>query len=190
RSKAEARVAGPPRKERLGSHPRPTTIRRRPAGRIGGRPDSNKARAKAKRAKKKASSENRMRIPRLAVHRPVTMFMISLVVMLLGGISLTRLPVDLMPESEFPSITVRVNYSGVGPLEMEELVTRPLEQAVSAIAGLEQVNSTSSEGNSNVRLQFAWGTDLNEAADEVRTRVDRVRGRIREDAAAPTVFKF
>ena len=102
-----------------------------------------------------------MSIPRLAIHRPVTMFMISFVVLLLGGISLTRLPVDLMPESEFPSITVRVNYAGVGPLEIEELVTRPIEQAVSAIAGLEQVNSTSNEGNSQVRLQFAWGTDLN-----------------------------
>ena len=118
------------------------------------------------------------------------MFMISFVVVLLGTISLTRLPVDLMPESEFPSITVRVNYSGVGPLEMEELVTRPIEQAVSAIAGLEQVNATSSEGSSMVRLQFAWGTDLNEAADEVRTRVDRVRGRLPEDADAPTIFKF
>ena len=131
-----------------------------------------------------------MSIPRLAIHRPVTMFMISFVVILLGAISLTRLPVDLMPESEFPSITVRVNYSGVGPLEIEELVTRPVEQAVSAIAGLEQVNSTSSEGNSQVRLQFAWGTDLNEAADEVRTRVDRVRGRLPEDADAPNIFKF
>jgi HAE1 family hydrophobic/amphiphilic exporter-1 len=131
-----------------------------------------------------------MSIPRLAIHRPVTMFMISFVVLLLGTISLTRLPVDLMPESEFPSITVRVNYAGVGPLEMEELVTRPLEQAVSAIAGLDEVNSTSSEGSSQVRLMFAWGTDLNEAADEVRTRVDRVRGRLPEDADPPTIFKF
>jgi HAE1 family hydrophobic/amphiphilic exporter-1 len=131
-----------------------------------------------------------MSIPRLAIHRPVTMFMISFVVMLLGAISLTRLPVDLMPESEFPSITVRVNYAGVGPLEMEELVTRPIEQAVSAIAGLEQVNSNSNEGSSMVRLQFAWGTDLSEAADEVRTRIDRIRGRLPEDADAPSVFKF
>jgi HAE1 family hydrophobic/amphiphilic exporter-1 len=131
-----------------------------------------------------------MSIPRLAIHRPVTMFMISSVVVLLGAISLTRLPVDLMPESEFPSISININYAGVGPLEMEELVTRPIEQAVSAIAGLEQVNATSSEGRSNVRLQFAWGTDLNEAADEVRTRVDRVRGRLPEDADPPNIFKF
>ncbi len=131
-----------------------------------------------------------MSIPRLAIARPVTMFMISFVVVLLGAISLTRLPVDLMPDVSYPTITVRVGYTGVGPLEMEELVTRPIEQAVSAVAGLDQINSTSSEGNANVRLNFAWGTDLNEAADEVRTRIDRVRGRLPEDADPPTIFKF
>jgi len=131
-----------------------------------------------------------MSIPRLAIARPVTMFMLSFVVMLLGAISLSRLPVDLMPDISFPSITVRVSYTGVGPLEMEELITRPIEQAVSAVAGLDQINSTSSEGNSTVRLNFTWGTDLNEAADEVRTRIDRVRGRLPEDADPPTIFKF
>jgi HAE1 family hydrophobic/amphiphilic exporter-1 len=131
-----------------------------------------------------------MSIPRIAIERPVTMFMISMVIILLGGISLTKLPVDLMPDTQMPTITVRVNYSGVGPLEMEELVTRPIEQAVSAVAGLERVDSTSSEGNANVRLNFVWGTDLSEAADEVRTRIDRVRGRLPEDADPPTVFKF
>jgi HAE1 family hydrophobic/amphiphilic exporter-1 len=118
------------------------------------------------------------------------MFMISGVIILLGAISLSRLPVDLMPDVQMPTITVRVNYAGVGPLEMEELVTRPIEQAVSAVAGLERVDSTSSEGNANVRLNFVWGTDLSEAADEVRTRLDRVRGRLPEDADPPTVFKF
>jgi HAE1 family hydrophobic/amphiphilic exporter-1 len=131
-----------------------------------------------------------MSIPRIAIERPVTMFMISMVIILLGAISLTRLPVDLMPDTQMPTITVRVNYSGVGPLEMEELVTRPIEQAVSAVAGLERVDSTSSEGNANIRLNFSWGTDLSEAADEVRTRLDRVRGRLPEDADPPTVFKF
>jgi hydrophobic/amphiphilic exporter-1 (mainly G- bacteria), HAE1 family len=131
-----------------------------------------------------------MSIPRLAIERPVTMFMISGVIILLGAISLTRLPVDLMPDTQMPTISVRVNYAGVGPLEMEELVTRPIEQAVSAVAGLERVDSTSSEGSSMVRLNFVWGSDLSEAADEVRTRLDRVRGRLPEDADPPTVFKF
>src|SRR3954464_366996 len=131
-----------------------------------------------------------MSIPRLAIERPVTMFMLSGVVVLIGAVSLARLPVDLMPDVSYPSITVRVGYNGVGPLEMEELVTRPIEQAMAAVAGLERLESTSSEGNSRVTLNFAWGTDLNEAADDVRNRLDRVRGRLPEEADAPVMFKF
>ncbi|MDQ3169710.1 MAG: efflux RND transporter permease subunit [Acidobacteriota bacterium] len=131
-----------------------------------------------------------MSIPRLAIHRPITMFMLSATVVLLGLISLTRLPVDLLPDVSFPSITVRVGYPGVGPLEIEELVVRPLEQALAAVPGVEQINATASEGSGTVRLNFAWGTELNEAADEVRTRIDRIRGRMPEDADPPTIFKF
>jgi hydrophobic/amphiphilic exporter-1 (mainly G- bacteria), HAE1 family len=131
-----------------------------------------------------------MSVPRLSIRRPITVFMLCAIVILLGALSLMRLPVDLMPDIGYPSLTVRVSYSGVGPLEMEELVTRPLEQAVSAVAGLEQINSTSSEGSSTVRLAFAWGTNLNEAADDVRSRVDRIRGRLPQEADAPTIFKF
>ena len=131
-----------------------------------------------------------MSIPRLAIERPVTMFMLSGVIVLIGAVSLARLPVDLMPDVSYPSITVRVGYTGVGPLEMEELVTRPIEQAMAAVAGLERLESTSSEGNSRVTLNLAWGMDLNEAADDVRSRIDRVRGRLPEDADPPTVFKF
>jgi hydrophobic/amphiphilic exporter-1 (mainly G- bacteria), HAE1 family len=131
-----------------------------------------------------------MSIPRIAIQRPVTMFMISAIIILIGVISLTRLPVDLLPDVSNPSISVRVNYPNVGPLEIEELITRPIEQSVSAVAGLERVNSTSSEGSANIRLNFAWGTDLSEAADDVRTRLDRVRGRLPEDADPPTIFKF
>ncbi len=118
------------------------------------------------------------------------MFMISAVITLLGLISLTRLPVDLMPEFEQPTLNVRTSYPGVGPLEIEELITRPLEQAVSAVPGIMRVTSSSSEGNSQVQLNFEWGSDLSEAADEVRTRVDRMRGRLPEDADPPTIFKF
>jgi HAE1 family hydrophobic/amphiphilic exporter-1 len=131
-----------------------------------------------------------MSIPRTAIHRPVTMFMISGVIVMLGLMSLVRLPIDLMPDVSFPSLTIRVGYAGVGPLEMEELVTRPLEQTVAAVSGLERLESTSSEGSSRVTLNFAWGTDLNEAADDVRNRLDRVRGRLPEEADAPVMFKF
>jgi HAE1 family hydrophobic/amphiphilic exporter-1 len=131
-----------------------------------------------------------MSIPRTAIERPIMMAMISAIVILLGAISLTRLPVDLLPDIQQPTITVRINYPGVGPLEIEELLTRPLEQALSATAGLEQINSTSQEGNANLRLNFAWSTDLNEAMNDMRTRIDRVRARLPEDADPPTIFKF
>src|SRR5574342_344034 len=118
------------------------------------------------------------------------MTMISAIVILLGTISLTRLPVDLLPDISQPTISVRVNYLGVGPLEMEELITRPLEQQLSAVSRLEQITSSSSEGNSNIRMNFTWGHDLNEAMDDIRTRIDRVRGRLPEDADPPIIQKF
>jgi len=131
-----------------------------------------------------------MSIPRLAIHRPVTMFMLSAVITLLGFISLTRLPVDLMPEFQQPTLNIRTSYAGVGPLEMEELITRPIEQAVGAVPGLTRIESSSSEGNSQVQLNFEWGSDLAESADEVRTRMDRIRARLPEDADPPTIQKF
>src|SRR6185436_7959785 len=131
-----------------------------------------------------------MSIPRFAIHRPIMMSMLSAIVILIGGISLTRLPVDLLPDIAQPTVNVSVNYSGVGPLEMEELVTRPLEQQLSAVAGLEEINSTSQEGSSNIQLNFTWGHDLNEAMDEIRTRLDRVRGRLPVDADPPQIRKF
>jgi HAE1 family hydrophobic/amphiphilic exporter-1 len=157
------------------------------AGRAAGTADARLPRAEQV---SREFEESRMSIPRFAIERPIMMTMICSIVVLLGGISLTRLPVDLLPDIQQPTITVRVSYPGVGPLEMEELITRPLEQALSATAGLEQINSTSQEGNSNLRLNFSWGIDLNEAMNDMRTRIDRVRGRLPEDADPPTIFKF
>src|SRR5262245_21896737 len=131
-----------------------------------------------------------MSIPRFAIERPVMMTMISSIIILIGGISLVRLPVDLLPDISQPTISVRVNYTGAGPQEIEELITRPLEQQLSAVSGLEQMNSTSSEGNSNIQLNFTWGHDLNEAMDDIRSRIDRVRGRLPEDSDPPIIQKF
>jgi HAE1 family hydrophobic/amphiphilic exporter-1 len=131
-----------------------------------------------------------MSIPRFAIQRPVMMTMISAIIILIGGISLSRLPVDLLPDISQPTVNVRVNYTGVGPLEMEELIVRPLEQQLSAVQGLDQMNSNAQEGNASIQLNFTWGTDLSEAMDDIRTRIDRVRGRLPEDADPPVVQKF
>jgi HAE1 family hydrophobic/amphiphilic exporter-1 len=125
-----------------------------------------------------------------SVRRPVTTVMAFLIVILVGAIAFSRLPVDLMPELVYPTLTVRTDYPNVGPQEIEDLITRPIEEAVAAIAGVETITSSSSEGQSSVRVSFTWGTDLDEASNEIRTRVDRIRGSLPEGAETPTVFKF
>ncbi|MGH3371450.1 MAG: efflux RND transporter permease subunit, partial [Nocardioidaceae bacterium] len=131
-----------------------------------------------------------MNFIRSAVHRPVATTMGVLIVTLLGGVALTRLPVDLLPDVTSPTLTVRTNYANVGPQEVEDLVTRPIEEAVSAIAGVDTITSNSEEGESSVRVAFTWGTDLDDAAEEVRSRVDRIRGRLPIEAEIPSVVKF
>jgi len=131
-----------------------------------------------------------MNLTHLAIRRPVFVTVVFLIITLLGGVSFLRLPVDLMPDVTFPTLTVQTTYAGVGPEEMEELVSIPLERALSATPGIEEITSTSSEGNSRIRLSFAWGTDLDSATDEVRARLDRARGQLPDDANTPTVFKF
>jgi HAE1 family hydrophobic/amphiphilic exporter-1 len=131
-----------------------------------------------------------MSLPRFAIRRPITIYMVCIVAILLGAISFFLLPVDLMPDIEFPSLTVFTEYAGVAPEEMETLITRPIERSVSSAPGVEEITATSSEGQSRVTVRFAWGTNLDEAANEIRTRIDRLRRSLPEDAEPPTLFKF
>ena len=131
-----------------------------------------------------------MKIARFSVHRPIFTIMMMLIIIILGAISLSRLPIDLMPDITYPTLSVSTNYSNVGPEEIEQLITRPIEEAMSAVAGVEEVTSTSSQGRSSVRLSFAWGTDLTEAANDIRDRLDRVISRLPEEAERPTLRKF
>jgi len=111
-------------------------------------------------------------------------------VIVVGMISLSRLAIDLMPEVTYPTISVSTTYGNVGPQEMEELVTRPLEEALAAVQGVEEIQSTSTEGNSLIRAMFAWGTDLDVAANDIRDRIDRVLSRLPEDIERPSIRKF
>jgi hydrophobic/amphiphilic exporter-1 (mainly G- bacteria), HAE1 family len=129
-------------------------------------------------------------LPAFSVRRPITIYMFISVLVLLGAISFMRLPVDLMPEVQNPTLTVRATYPGVAPEEVENLVTRPLEASLSSAPGIYRITSTSSEGSSTIRLSFDWDVNLDEAANEVRTRVDRTRGALPEDVEPPVIFKF
>jgi len=131
-----------------------------------------------------------MNISRAAVHRPVFTVMVILLVLILGGVSLMRLPIDLMPDITSPTLTIRTLYENASPEEIEELITRPIEEAMSAVPGVESVYSISSEGVSNVRVTFVWGTDLDTASNDIRDRLDRTMPKLPEDIERPTLYKF
>ncbi|MEW6524761.1 MAG: efflux RND transporter permease subunit [Bacillota bacterium] len=128
-------------------------------------------------------------ITRIAVGRPVTTFMCVLMVLLLGVISVINVPADLLPEMTFPVIAVATRYSGAGPQEIETLVTRPIEEALGSVSNIQSISSESSEGASLVMLEFGWGTNMDQAALDVREAVDLVKRFLPADANAPLVFK-
>jgi hydrophobic/amphiphilic exporter-1 (mainly G- bacteria), HAE1 family len=129
-------------------------------------------------------------LPGFSVRRPIGVAVLSVVVCILGGIAASRLPVDLLPEVDFPRISIVTNYQGVGPEEIENLLTRPIERAVSTIEGVTELEGESAEGLSRVQMQFDWGTNLDSAASDVREALDRLRATLPEDAEQPVVLKF
>jgi HAE1 family hydrophobic/amphiphilic exporter-1 len=131
-----------------------------------------------------------MNISKLSVKRPVTITMIVLIVVLIGAISLTELPIDLFPEIEVPVAVVVTSYSGTAPQEMENLVTRQIEGAISTVANIDTVSSISSEGSSIVIAQFNFGVDMDMAALEMREKVDMVKGFLPEESETPMVMKI
>ncbi len=131
-----------------------------------------------------------MNLSDIAIKRPITTFMVFIAIVMIGAFSLSRLSIDLLPDIEFPTLTVSSSYSGASPKEIETLITEPIERAVSTVQNVEEVNSTSSEGRSSVRVSFAWGTDMTEAVNDLRERVARIKGALPEDASEPTIWKF
>ena len=131
-----------------------------------------------------------MRIISFCVHRPIFTGMVALLILVLGGVALRGTAVDLLPEIEAPHISVSTTYEDAAPEDVEESVTRPLEQALSAISGVEEVRSTSSEGESSISLNFVWGTDLEAATSDVRDRLDRTFPRLPDDVDRPVLWKF
>ncbi|MFO7589039.1 MAG: efflux RND transporter permease subunit [Gemmatimonadota bacterium] len=126
----------------------------------------------------------------LSIRRPVATAMAFLIVVTIGVVGLRYLPVDLLPAIEYPRLAVWVGYPNVGPEEMESIITNPLENALSGIPNLERMTSSSQEGRSVVRLEFARGTNLDEAANDIRAALDRFRNDLPVEATPPGIWKF
>ena len=126
----------------------------------------------------------------LSIRRPVATAMLYLILAVIGAVALTNLPVDLLPRIEFTELTVRVRYPDVGPEEIEQIITDPVENAVSGLPNLERVTSRSEEGDSRVRLEFARGTSVDEAANDLRAALEPLRDRLPLEAEPPEIRKL
>jgi hydrophobic/amphiphilic exporter-1 (mainly G- bacteria), HAE1 family len=127
-------------------------------------------------------------LPELATRRRVTVGMLTLTMVLFGLIGLSGLKVNLLPDLSYPTLTVRTEYEGAAPLEIENLITQPVEEAVGVVKNVRKVHSVSRTGQSDVVLEFAWGTDMDMASLEVRDKLDTLQ--LPLEAKKPLLLRF
>ena len=131
-----------------------------------------------------------MFLSEFGVKRPVATLMAFLALLVLGCIAWTRLAVDMMPEIESPSISVYTRWDGASTEDVERQVTRVVESALGSVTDLDEIASSTSEGVSRVTCKFKWGTELGEAANDMRDLLERAKRRLPDDADDPIMFKF
>lgn len=130
-----------------------------------------------------------MNLPKFSVRKPITTTMIILIMVIFGLLSFSRLGVDLLPDIEFPTISVATSYTGVMPQDIEETITKPVEDAVATVDGVKSINSTSQEGLSLVMIEFETGVNVDFAAQDVRDKISMIEKTLPSDAQTPTVVK-
>ena len=131
-----------------------------------------------------------MRLSETGVKRPIAAVMVFFAVLILGYVSYRLIPVDMMPEIETPTITINTSWDGASPEDMETKVTRLMESVLGGVTDLDEISSTTREGVSRVTCKFAWGTELGEAANDMRDLVERAKRRLPDEADDPVMFKF
>jgi hydrophobic/amphiphilic exporter-1 (mainly G- bacteria), HAE1 family len=131
-----------------------------------------------------------MKLPDLSINKPVTVTMIFIGVVLMGAISLGRLPQELFPAISYPQLTIVTTYENAAPEEVETLITKIVEEAVGTVGNLKRISSTSKEGISLVTTEFNWGTNMDFASLGVREKIDLVKERLPLGSADPIVMKF
>lgn len=129
-------------------------------------------------------------LTRTALRNPVAILMVSVAVVVLGYVSVTRIPVDLFPDISMPVVMVGVVYPGAGPRDIEASVTEQLERAVSSVPGVSYIESTSRQGIATVRANFAWGTNVDVGASDAIQRVQQIMSSLPTGAQSPFVIKM
>ena len=123
-----------------------------------------------------------------STRRRVTVAMMTLTLVLFGLIALTSLKVNLLPDLSYPTLTVRTDYTGAAPSEIETLISQPAEEALGVVKGLRKLKSISRTGQSDVVLEFAWGTDMDQASLDVRDKMETLQFPL--EAAPPVLLRF
>ena len=131
-----------------------------------------------------------MNLPRIFVDKPITTVMVFLGILAIGLVSLARLPLDLFPDIENPVISVITQYPGASAKDVETNVTKEIENSLSIVNRLDKITSTSIDNISVVQCQFKWGTDLDEAANDMRNLLELTKRNLPDDADTPIIFKF
>ena len=127
---------------------------------------------------------------KLFIRRPVFTTMLVMLLVVFGVTAYPTLGIDLYPDVDFPIVTVRITYTGASPEEMEGLITKPVEDAVSSVSGIKTLSSTSREGISETAIEFELGTNAKLAANDVREKVAGVRRRLPDEIDEPVVQRF
>ncbi len=131
-----------------------------------------------------------MSIYSTSVRRPVTTILIFAALIVIGLYSLTQLPVDLYPEVELPFVGVVTTYAGASASDIESNITRPIEDMLNSVSNLKEMTSTSSDGLSVIFMNFEYGTNLDEASNDIRSNLSFVENYLPEDSEKPTIMKF
>ena len=131
-----------------------------------------------------------MKIAEFAINRPITLAMITLCLLVLGAVSLERLPLEQLPSISSSGVRVTATYRSSSPEEVERRITLPLEEVLPTLSNVETISSTSSPDRASVRVDFVAGTDMDLANMEVRERVDQVRGLLPEDLDRIQIWRW
>lgn len=131
-----------------------------------------------------------MNLSKIAVERPVTTTMVFLAILVMGVVSLMRLPIDLFPEIEPPIISVVTSYPGAGAADVEQNLTEPLESVLATVSDIKEISSTSEDNVSLITLEFEWGANLDVATNDVRDQLELARANLPDGADFPTIFKI
>lgn len=131
-----------------------------------------------------------MSLSKLAVKKPTTTLIIFILLAALGIYCTTSLPLDMFPDMDIPYMIVSTSYSNAGPEEVEKSVTRTMESALSSVTGLKKLTSTSQTGSSMIALEFEYGTNLDEAGNNIRDKIDIIRNYLPDEANSPIIFRM